>query len=1471
MSGLEELDELANDVQDAYEEECQIADSLPANNRRSSHDSGSNGAISIRDIENLDAGAEREVASRKDMLEAFHSLIKALYHHKVYLQYAPALEKLFSQVKFSDESKWQTSKVLLELMVETVDNNNKGTEICYVTLMEVLSSYAGHWKLSHQCEDIWHSANKSPKRTGSPKEFRLEAYDVLMSLKWVPNSQGLREACGIIDDSVSDTEVPLVVQSIFHQIRSTPLPRHDCIHRILTKLNDAPNVKVAISSAHEDCTRTAAQQGQGWGKTTLAAMVVSHPSVQSNFTVLWLRLGKYNHDLGSGMNYQKYVKYLDSLCVQLGVKPDWPLPLRSREEKAIVQKKEEEKMFQVKRDMSLILQQKSKALLLVLDDVFDDHEIEWFWFIKDQSMLVTTSSPNLYVEWTLELEPLLEEEALELFLTEANYPATHILRTSLETKTIVQRCGYHPLTIRTVARWFRLKQETAGIVKGLEELNQELSNCLLKLRHSRSSSKLLPVSILNEVMNLMLSPVLAAGGQPTNLMKMCLSSMALVFPDEVPLEAVHLLWGQLLRTERDATNELGENLTTNQLRKSVRFISEALTSLGLLSIVEKGGTPYVEIHHEMQAEFALSLVRDMLFSSPQPETARRWHDAFSSGYLAKKIESDRNGVEDVCRNYALENLLQHMLKAEMYQEVVVLLRDERFLIERLDHMGWFKGTDTHLRDCEKLRVAMDDDETITADPVEVAVTIYNKTALFIAENAPQSRKQHTALEAAKALLAIGFSVSVHNKYSDAITHYKAALKLAPKNSPLAGEILYSLSTVYLAKHDHDKGLKIIKECLKVMKECDERGALFAEALMIQGDALMTNCDYRGAMELYDLALDRLFNDSANNRVEIGIALGRKGHLYHVMGEHDNAYIALNECLKWKVQIDESSCDLASIYSFMGDICVERGDKVKAIDYFDKAYRMFEQHRSDADPTDIHILNGKTDALHGDFEGCKESFDLAVKSMRKVKRTLMERTAYDFRCIARTLIDHGDIAGALSAFDDCLKQTEDRKEDSLERSSALFDMGTLHQQLNETEPAFKFFEQSFHIRIYKLGESPTVILTLEKIGQLHRSVGEKDDALKFFNKALELSERVYGEDSEKVTSVLFNIGELKAEMGEDTEALAMFGECLDWQRQNLPLPHPDIAATLEFMGKIQMKQCKYDKAYECFVEGLECRQASLGTDNPLCGESFHFLGVLSRKKGEFDRAISFLLDALHIRKSLVDQSYTVETMKEIGHVHRQSGDSDDALGCYEKCVEILLTQFGETDERLCDILIPLGHVNKDLGRLDDAKDCYKKALNIKLQTYRKDSVHCSREHRSIGMLRYQLGEYDAALKSLTDYIRIQDANKDRNSIDYILALLTVGDLHRFYLKKYDDASLYYLSAKQILSDNNEISFKYPTLSNILSGRLDIGDDGEGSATPGGLFSRITGEFGRLNEEVKTNGKIRVNEEEAKFFKSIILDD
>ena len=170
---------------------------------------------------------------------------------------------------------------------------------------------------------------------------------------------------------------------------------------------------------------------------------------------------------------------------------------------------------------------------------------------------------------------------------------------------------------------------------------------------------------------------------------------------------VALLWAQLLRTEQALVNELGGTLSSGKIRKLVRFIFDALASLGLLSISEKDGISQVKIPHETQKEYAISLTRELYLDGNEVEAVQRWHEAFAVAYLASKVENERDGREDTCRAYAIEKLVFHLIQARMLNKAPVLLQDERFLAERFETKGFEAGVELHLEDCKKLQTAIE--------------------------------------------------------------------------------------------------------------------------------------------------------------------------------------------------------------------------------------------------------------------------------------------------------------------------------------------------------------------------------------------------------------------------------------------------------------------------------------------------------------------------------------------------------------------------------------------------------------------------------------------------------------------------------------------------------------------------------------------------------------------------------------------
>lgn len=136
--------------------------------------------------------------------------------------------------------------------------------------------------------------------------------------------------------------------------------------------------------------------------------------------------------------------------------------------------------------------------------------------------------------------------------------------------------------------------------------------------------------------------------------------------------------------------------------------------------------------------------------------------------------------------------------------------------------------------------------------------------------------------------------------------------------------------------------------------------------------------------------------------------------------------------------------------------------------------------------------------------------------------------------------------------------------------------------------------------------------------------------------------------------------------------------------------------------------------------------------------------------------------------------------------------------------------------------------------------------------------------------FEFNNYDGSLDNLESFVKIQEANKAKNAVDFVLAYQLIGDIYRHF-SKFDQANTAYTAAFSAFNHSKEVSTRYPGFGPILQARVEE----EVAAPPvsaGGLFARITGELGRLSDEVKTGGpSMQCDPEEVELRNSILFDD
>lgn len=1372
--------------------------------------------LSVKDPNFNDESICQPEPSLLEILEAWKHLLTALQQEVVFTQYIDSLERAYLSAGTSCQQQNNNGRcihTLLDLLAQAVKEHarDKSIECRFVTLLEVVLSYRASWVPSEEISAVWVRLMQRIPPNIAPVNFRRKAYRVLVSLSWVPSSKGLLEACSFEESKQVLDFKKDEIRRHMARIRDGPLPRYDSVNQLLDRLKDETDVCVAITSEKE-----------GLGKTTLAGQVASHPSILRVFTVLWLNVKP------TAMTYDLYITYLNNICQQMGC-PDqeWPVDSMKRfEEPALRRLRERGGMQAAKTKMSQLTAGHDRNVLLILDDVRDCDIMEWFRFDDRQSVIVTTPHPNLPgVDWTLELVPMSIAEAIELFLKEAGLPATHILGATVEVRSIVRQCDCNPLTVRTIARWYQLKQVTAGMTAAVEEILADLGSL------SATQSQLVyetaisddPNMLLFDILSLMMGParVKDADFAPSALFVLCFAAQVVVFPDVAPLDAVLLLWEQVLKMEALAIDELGGAFTAEELTAHAWRMAEGLTHMGVISIVDIDGTPWVQVHHALYKDFAILMAREMNLKDNFQTTAAEWHRAFVFGYFSRKSQGE-NEKQDASWEYTIEKLPSHMFDGKMVPTAEIVLGEEHFFQARIAAMGWSRGIETQIDDCVLLQHEMEDENEHDGTIETVASHVFRQTAMLLREkriglsDMPEGERAH---EEARALYLLGFALTENGYFEEALEHFENAEKLSPSSQTLHASILYATGWCLLSANQTERAKTKINASRKMMCQGLQAHGLYKEMLQLYADALVGVCDYQEARAFFEEVVRDMKADPTSNPIELGTTLYKQGRLYHLMGDYDLALNVLDECVNWKMGIGEVSRSLSAALGVLGDINLDLGLLREAKDRYNAALQTLEVLHCDAQHLDYRLLTGKVQLLQNDIPGCQESFELVRSTSNAAPLKVMDQSAYDLRSIALAYDELGGLIDCEAVLRESLLLTEDRPF-SLERAWCKIALGNCLLKHGDDKEALTCYEQAREIQMIKLGESTKVIDTTNLIGSVHMCLGDNDDAIRIFQSNYETTMKIAPDDIERLAGVLYLVGDACDAKGAFEAAAAYFHECIDVLKRDRSPDHPDIAKTLQRLGNVNVAQQDLDAAYDYYSEALKIRKMNF--DEGLVAETVHGLGVLMRKRGELDVAENYLRDALEIRKRTDAVRESSETLLELGNVYRMRSQPETAMLLYTESLENL----ADEDALYGKILLTMGHVKLMQGDYAGALSEYEGALLNRVASYGNDDLRTGHAARSMGLAGFLMGSIDDALDHLYEFVRVCDTIGVSASVDIALTQLLLGDIFDVN-EDADSAKAAWTRAKDIYSEIERLGENLPFwILPMLYRRLGDASDGKG---------------------------------------------
>ena len=1022
------------------------------------------------------------------------------------------------------------------------------------------------------------------------------------------------------------------------------------------------------------------------------------------------------------MDYETYTKYLTKLCEQLDVSMEWPVCEKRFEEPALRKIREADFMKSARSRMAQRLRSLPENFLLVLDDVTHEQQLELFRFNECQSIIATATDPTLQgLDWNVRLDVLSPDEALEVFMNELDLPSNHVAGWTKEVRMILHYCDYHPLTVRTVGRWCRMKFVTAGLATAIQEVVGEMGPLAehawdrIEARAEKARQKAVlrdnlkeetqdsssddddeeeedPSTLLFDILSLMMGPNRQDGQGTSVIFVLCFAAMVVVFPEKVPLDVALLLWEQLLRDEPLAQQELS---TKSQLKRRAWYVAEGLFQMGVVSIADdEGGHSWIEVYHEAYSDFAMIMAKGLDLGDTFEDTCAGWHKAFVTIYFNQRINASdgQSGAEDSNSwEYAVEKLPDHIFRANMLSMAETILADENFFQARLDSMGWRRAIQVHIRDCVQLQQRLEDTLDNSTDTLTLSA-VFTRTAAMVssfAEGQSANADSETVIQVSRALYDIGIALAEHGYFEDAMLQFEAAQSFMPASQSLRGSILYGTSWVLLASGDITEGLQKIRACRQIMESCQEQHPLYKEALQLYADALIEKCDYAGALDTLVKVEEELLKDADNNWIELGSIYKKKGRLLHTLGRLGEAIAAYETSIQWKQHIGENSHGLAATFSSLGDVQMETTQPTEAKQHYEEALNVLKALDCDSKHVNYTLTSGKLRFLAGDFSISLAFLVRARQSISVSPLLVMDQSAYDLRCMARIYKARGEVETAIEILKESLVLTSHRP-GSLERALSMMHLGRCYSDLAKHEEAIKCLKQSLDIQTSLVSESMVVVETTTKLGKAYFLSQDFDRALEKYSSAKSIILRVAPKDAEGLAEILYCKGEVYEAKNDWEAALEHYNECVSVMQRGKLRDHLGIAKAMHAIGRLMLIREFSKQAIPYLQEAIRIRRMHF--DDIALSQTLQDLGILATRIGDYKMAEENLKEALTIRKRQKKlKTWIAETMLALGDNYMAQGVRDSASKLYQESMGLL----DDSDPLRSAVYFAMGKVSSKL--------------------------------------------------------------------------------------------------------------------------------------------------------------------------------
>jgi tetratricopeptide (TPR) repeat protein len=237
---------------------------------------------------------------------------------------------------------------------------------------------------------------------------------------------------------------------------------------------------------------------------------------------------------------------------------------------------------------------------------------------------------------------------------------------------------------------------------------------------------------------------------------------------------------------------------------------------------------------------------------------------------------------------------------------------------------------------------------------------------------------------------------------------------------------------------------------------------------------------------------------------------------------------------------------------------------------------------------------------------------------------------------------------------------------------------------------------------------------DTIGQTYMDLGLYPAARTQLERALNLQQRVFGQNNPETLKTMNRIGYTAFLQGKYPEAESLLGKTLEIRRRMLGPGHPDTLSSMNYLGTVYWAQSKYAQAEKLDSQTLEIQRRVLGPEHPNTLASMNNLALVYWAEGKRAQAEALEIPTLEVRRRVLGPEHpdTLKSMNNLALVYWSEGKFAQAEALDTQTLEIRRRVLGPEHRETLSSTTNLANVYFDEGKFAEAEAL--KSRNLEIQ-------------------------------------------------------------------------------------------------------------------------------------------------------------